>query len=33
LEDGRLEKKVALIPKVIMKGAMGPKQYGVLLTD
>jgi len=28
-----LEKKVALIPKVIMKGAMGPKQYGVLLTD
>ncbi len=24
---------MALIPKVIMKGAMGPKEYGVLLTD
>ncbi len=28
-----MEKKVALIPKVMMKGAMGPKEYGVLLTD
>jgi len=28
-----MEKKVALIPRVIMKGAMGPKEYGILLTD
>lgn len=28
-----MERKVALIPRVIMKGAMGPKEYGVLLTD
>lgn len=28
-----MERKVALIPKVIMKGAMGPKEYGLILTD
>lgn len=28
-----MERKIALIPRVIMKGAMGPKEYGVLLTD
>ena len=28
-----MERKIALIPRVVMKGAMGPKEYGVLLTD
>jgi len=28
-----MERKVGLIPKVMMKGAMGPKEYGVLVTD
>lgn len=28
-----LESKVALIPRVMMKGAMGPKDYGLLITD
>jgi len=27
------ESRVALIPKVIVPGALGPKEYGVLLTD
>ncbi len=27
------EKKIALIPKVVIAGAMGPKEYGLLLTD
>lgn len=28
-----MEKKIALIPKVMMSGALGPKEYGVVLTD
>ena len=28
-----MEKKIGLIPRVIMKGAMGPKEYALLLTD
>lgn len=28
-----LEKRLALIPRVVMKGAMGPKDYGLILTD
>lgn len=28
-----MENKVALIPRVMMKGAMGPKDYGLLITD
>ena len=28
-----VEKKIALIPRVMMKGAMGPKDYGLLITD
>ena len=28
-----MEKKVALVPRVIMKGAMGVKEYALLLTD
>ena len=27
------ETKVALIPNIVLQGAMGPKQYGLLLTD
>jgi len=28
-----MEKKIALVPRVIMKGAMGVKEYALLLTD
>ncbi len=28
-----MENKIALIPRVMMKGAMGPKDYGLLITD
>lgn len=28
-----MESRVALIPRVMMKGAMGPKDYGLLITD
>jgi hypothetical protein len=28
-----MENRVALIPRVMMKGAMGPKDYGLLITD
>jgi len=28
-----MEKRIALIPRVMMKGAMGPKDYGLLITD
>ncbi len=27
------EQKVAIVPRVIVSGALGPKEYGVLLTD
>jgi len=27
------ERKVALIPRVVVSGAMGPKEYGLVLTD
>jgi len=27
------ENKIALVPRVMMKGAMGPKDYGLLITD
>ena len=28
-----MENRIALIPRVMMKGAMGPKDYGLLITD
>jgi len=28
-----METRIALIPRVMMKGAMGPKDYGLLITD
>lgn len=33
LWGGKTDRRIALIPKVMMKGAMGPKDYGLLITD
>jgi hypothetical protein len=33
MEDEILEKRIGLIPKVVVSGGMGPKEYAVLLTD
>ncbi|MDH4123881.1 MAG: hypothetical protein OEV21_07360 [Thermoplasmata archaeon] len=28
-----MENKIGLIPKIVVQGVMGPKEYGILLTD